>query len=116
MAPLALSSSITRSVHLCSPTARSHLPHLPLSHANTAPLTLTHSESGSAPHADSDAEAADNHRTSTFRLHEGTANPSRADNVDDLHRLQKSVTKARHDGERWRERERERARLGAAGR
>ena len=67
-------------------------------------LFLPYSES--APHADSDAEAADAARTSTFRLHEGTSHPSRAGNVDDLHRLQKSVTKARHDGkngERWRE-------------
>ena len=47
-----------------------------------------HSESVPSGAADSDAEAADNHRTSTLRLHEGTSNPSRADNVDDLHRLQ----------------------------
>ena len=55
------------------------------------------SEAAQAAAHDSDAEG-DNHRTSTFRLHEGVSHPSRADNVDDLHRLQKSVTKARHDG------------------
>jgi len=70
---------------------------LTLSSLNPVPPSLPCSES--APH-DSDAEAADNARTSTFRLHEGTSHPSRAGNVDDLHRLQKSVTRARHDGTR----------------
>lgn len=78
---------------------RARAPHHPLlpSPALTRSLISLNLPSESAPVHDSDAEG-DNHRTSTFRLTDCTSHPSRADNVDDLHRLQKSVTKARHDG------------------
>jgi len=78
---------------------RARAPHHPLlpSPALTRSLISLNLPSESAPVHDSDAEG-DSHRTSTFRLTDCTSHPSRADNVDDLHRLQKSVTKARHDG------------------
>ena len=88
----------TRGAPICCSRRR------PLSLSTFPLLPSPNSESVPSGAADSDAEAADNHRTSTFRLHEGTSHPSRADNVDDLHRLQKSVTKARHDGEGERKR------------
>lgn len=34
-------------------------------------------------------------RTATFRLNEGVSHSSRAEDLDDLHRLQKSSTKPR---------------------
>lgn len=41
----------------------------------------------------------DNNITGLFRLHEGVSGASRAENVQDLHRLQKSSTRPRVDGE-----------------
>ena len=48
-------------------------------------------------HDDPDAESA---RLSMWRLHEGVSGASRAVDVAELYRLQKSSTKPRHDGER----------------
>ncbi|KAK9808189.1 hypothetical protein WJX73_006738 [Symbiochloris irregularis] len=44
-----------------------------------------------------DFEAADERGNSIWRLHEGISNPSRAVNLQDLRRLQTSVTKPRQD-------------------
>ena len=56
----------------------------------------------SPPHRETgfDSDADTNPLMSMWRLHEGVSGASRAVDVAELHRLQKSSTKPRHDGER----------------
>lgn len=48
---------------------------------------------------ESDSEAVVDPKLAMYRLHEGVSHASRASDVGELHRLQKSSTKPRHDGE-----------------
>lgn len=48
---------------------------------------------------ESDNEAVIDPKLAMYRLHEGVSHASRAADVGELHRLQKSSTKPRHDGE-----------------
>lgn len=50
-------------------------------------------------HYESDTEAVVDPKLAMYRLHEGVSHASRASDVGELHRLQKSSTKPRHDGE-----------------
>ena len=49
-----------------------------------------HTENGDMAHS-----PPDDSKSATWRLHEGISNASRAENLQDLHRLQKSATKPR---------------------
>mgnify|MGYP000267032337 CR=1 FL=1 len=53
----------------------------------------------SSKHDESDSEAVIDPKLAMYRLHEGVSHASRASDVGELHRLQKSSTKPRHDGE-----------------
>ena len=67
----------------------------------TATFVLFRSEASPATgkHYESDNEAVIDPKLAMYRLHEGVSHASRASDVGELHRLQKSSTKPRHDGE-----------------
>ena len=68
--------------------------------SSTSLTFLRRSETGN----DSDTEAFTDPRLAMYRLHEGVSHASRASDVGELHRLQKSSTKPRHDGKQWEKR------------
>jgi hypothetical protein len=66
------------------------------SSSSSSSTHLFRSETGN----DSDTEAFIDPKLAMYRLHEGVSHASRASDVGELHRLQKSSTKPRHDGKK----------------
>ena len=79
-----------------SPSSAHPPPKKKPSSSSSSSTHLFRSESGN----DSDTEAFIDPKLAMYRLHEGVSHASRASDVGELHRLQKSSTKPRHDGKK----------------